>query len=376
MRNADANNYWGDAWYDVALVMTNGNRTKQGGSPYDWNYNSVHVNSTARNYDIDQSWRYFRHYLTALQTYNTEIDAKWIEMEWVNHHHSHSVQKLAVNETFASTFSSMENTAEFWRVTQQMMRGWAKVGLRYQRSEYPTGTGQNDWMDASYTPQRRSNIGWGLEADKRADEFYTLAHLAAESPAPNAKALDTYARWGEMMWPNGDWEQWFLDSSSQNIPMRAGWNLVSSRLSPNDSDIESVFSNVSSDISLVKNGQGEVYSPALDLNEIGYWDVNEGYMVYMATDRSFEINGAALDETRQVSLKEGWNLLPYYPSTEMPVEDAFASIESKVVIVKDEDGNSYVPDPDLTVNEIGNLQPGRAYKVYLSEATSFSYPAP
>jgi hypothetical protein len=91
----------------------------------------------------------------------------------------------------------------------------------------------------------------------------------------------------------------------------------------------------------------------------------------MRADQTLTIEGAPADP-QTLDLEAGWNLIPFYPATAMPVEDAFSSISNVVEIVKDESGQSYIPARGL--NEIGSLTPGRAYKVYVSSATSFTYP--
>jgi hypothetical protein len=94
--------------------------------------------------------------------------------------------------------------------------------------------------------------------------------------------------------------------------------------------------------------------------------------VFVDGTDTLTVEGTALSPSSTISLEKGWNLIPFYPAGEMPVEDAFQSISGVVEIVKDEVGNSYVPDRNL--NEIGTLEPGRAYKVYVESETSFSYP--
>jgi hypothetical protein len=94
----------------------------------------------------------------------------------------------------------------------------------------------------------------------------------------------------------------------------------------------------------------------------------------MSADRSLTLEGDEVDPTTTLELAQGWNFVAYLPDTAMPVADAFASIESKLAIVKDGAGNTYVPA--LGINTIGELQPGLGYKVYLREAASFSYPTP
>jgi hypothetical protein len=164
-------------------------------------------------------------------------------------------------------------------------------------------------------------------------------------------------------------------TGSQTIGLAQGWNLISSRINPSEPAIESVFGGIDSDLSLVKNEAGDIYSPAVGLNNIGDWQSREGYLVYMTNSQSMSVSGYGVDPTTSFMLEEGWNLIPYYPDTGMTPEDAFASISSELVMVKNQAGETYVPDPQDPIDDIGQLQPGEAYKVYVSSSVSFSYPS-
>jgi hypothetical protein len=200
----------------------------------------------------------------------------------------------------------------------------------------------------------------------------------------NAAPIGEMAVWGESMNPSGDWEQFMctedggpLDCStlSQTLSLAQGWNLISSRINPSDPAIESVFGDIDSDLSLVKNEAGDIYSPGVGLNNIGDWQSREGYLVYMTNSQSMSVSGYGVDPATSFMLEEGWNLIPYYPETAMTPEDAFASIPSELVMVKNQAGETYVPDPQDPIDDIGQLQPGQAYKVYVSSPVSFSYPS-
>jgi cytochrome c553 len=159
--------------------------------------------------------------------------------------------------------------------------------------------------------------------------------------------------------------------TSQEITLTPGWNLISSRIAPSDDNINTVFSDVESALVVVQNQQGDRYDPAAATNSLETWDSSQGYRVYMSGDQTLRVEGGALSATT-LDLTEGWNLIPFYPTTGMSVEDAFASISGTVEMVKDAAGRSYIPGRNL--DEIGTLKPGEAYKVYVNEATSFSYP--
>jgi hypothetical protein len=56
----------------------------------------------------------------------------------------------------------------------------------------------------------------------------------------------------------------------------------------------------------------------------------------------------------------------------MKLSDAFQSISNKILLVKDENGKSYIPNNGL--DDIKILYPGKAYKLITKENVSFVYP--
>ena len=160
-------------------------------------------------------------------------------------------------------------------------------------------------------------------------------------------------------------------SGTQSIALKAGWNLISSYLTPSDNSLSVIFSDVETALGIVQNQQGDAYDPAAQDNTLDTWDPNEGYRVYVTSTKTLEIQGSPLSSPT-LTLEAGWNLIPFYPTTGVPVDEAFQSISGALEIVKDEAGNSYVPNRGI--NEIGTLKPGKAYKVFVSEDVTFSYP--
>lgn len=162
-------------------------------------------------------------------------------------------------------------------------------------------------------------------------------------------------------------------SRTHDIPLTSGWNTISSFVAPNDAAIEQVFS-LTTDLVMVKNEEGEKYVPSTNVDEIGEWRSSEGYQVYVEADQDFTIKGAGIEDTTSIALSDGWNVVPFYPRSAMNVTTAFDPISSSLVMVKDEQGNSYIPA--LEVNEIGNLVPGEGYEVYVTSPSTFAYPVP
>jgi hypothetical protein len=160
-------------------------------------------------------------------------------------------------------------------------------------------------------------------------------------------------------------------SASLEISLDPGWNLVSSHVAPEAPAMDDVLGQVE-EVAIVKDEKGRAFVPSQGVNELGRWRMSEGYMVHVESPASVTVSGLAIERSAPISLSEGWNLLPVYPTTPVDAAVALSPIEETLVRVEDEEGRVYSPASGR--NEIGDLRPGRAYKVYVSENVQFRYP--
>ena len=166
--------------------------------------------------------------------------------------------------------------------------------------------------------------------------------------------LDSAATWLDAMNPDLQWDNYRCQENGgalscslsmvQDIQLHSGWNLVSGNVGPDDPALESIFSDISDDILLVKDGAGNVYLPGDDINTIGSWYPLEGYLVYSTSDHTLTLEGTIhAPEEHPLSLEPGWNIVSYLPQESLPVDEALSSIAEYIELVKDESGNSYIP---------------------------------
>lgn len=159
----------------------------------------------------------------------------------------------------------------------------------------------------------------------------------------------------------------------QELRLPEGWSLISSQVVPDMADLGQLFEAVVDDLVLLKNEKGDVYAPAYGINEVGTWNHHESYMVYMEKEHTLTVEGRALSsDEMSIELQAGWNLVPYLLDAPLPVQEAFASLEEALVVVEDGTGRSYSPARDE--NDLESLEPGKGYKVYVSESAVLTYP--
>jgi hypothetical protein len=88
-----------------------------------------------------------------------------------------------------------------------------------------------------------------------------------------------------------------------------------------------------------------------------------------------EVNDSIITEQNiALSLSEGWNMIGYTCQESLNVIEAFSTVEDKIIIVKDNLGNSYLPDWEF--NGIGDLEFAKGYQLKITEDISDFYFCP
>ncbi len=164
-----------------------------------------------------------------------------------------------------------------------------------------------------------------------------------------------------------------VTADTLNIALDEGWNMISSNVEPDALSLPTVMSDISSNVTIVKNGAGQVYVPLYGINNIGDWNMLHGYQVYMADSDTLSIVGDPDPTTTPLAVSSGWNLVSYLRNSPQNAATALASINSNLTIAKNGAGQVYVPL--YGINNIGNMNPGEGYQLYLASSDIITYPA-
>ena len=165
---------------------------------------------------------------------------------------------------------------------------------------------------------------------------------------------------------------WLGAAAEQVLALDAGWNMVARHVEPTNADLEVLWEAIGDTLVLVKNAAGANYFPEFGINEIGAWQPDEAYMVFVTDPVEFTIAGDQLPlEQRTVELSEGWSYAPYRGTAPLEAEEAFAGLSSLLLVV-DQEGGVYFPEQGL--NTIGALLPGRGYRVFMMAAEAWVLP--
>ncbi len=157
------------------------------------------------------------------------------------------------------------------------------------------------------------------------------------------------------------------------IPLKKGWNTVSSYIVPEDADLDPLLAPATDIVQVVKDGSGATFITNPRINGIGSWKVTEGYRIKSSDDGDLAISGKAVDLLQTpVPIRVGWQIIPVFSRTNQNLENALSSLNGKIEVLKDNAGNVFLPD--LSINTIGQLKPTQGYRLKAKSAGELRYP--
>lgn len=167
----------------------------------------------------------------------------------------------------------------------------------------------------------------------------------------------------------------------QLIDLRMGWGLWSTLIDASSITTGTMINKVvinggidSTNVVIMKNELGQVWWPQFGTNSINGIMNGEGYQYKMATADQLSIKGMPVNPAlTPIALTSGYNIVGYLRQEEAAVAAQLNSILSNVEIFKDEDGKVFWPA--FNIDLIGNLKPGKGYKVKVNANTTWTYSA-
>ncbi|NRA49065.1 MAG: BACON domain-containing protein, partial [Phaeodactylibacter sp.] len=146
------------------------------------------------------------------------------------------------------------------------------------------------------------------------------------------------------------------------IPLQAGWNLVSTDVSPADSSIASLFAGLIPENLEYVTGFDQVpsfYDPSLPfLSTLTHWTRGFGYWVRVTQDDTLRVPGMLIPEAYFKPMTNGWNLISFLPQSPQSPEDylnAFIS-SGQLEYATGFDGTPSYYDPNNPIPVLNSLQ--------------------
>lgn len=161
----------------------------------------------------------------------------------------------------------------------------------------------------------------------------------------------------------------------QLLSITSGWSLISMNITPATDDVTEIFAPISDGndaaLLLLKNQNGEFYSPTWGFSNIEAWNSAEGYMIKVNQNVDLAVAGEPIAADKPILVEEGWQIVAYYPTVEISAVDGFASVADLMTVVKNDHGQFYFPARQF--NNMDPLKPGKGYKIKMSEAADLVY---
>ena len=156
-----------------------------------------------------------------------------------------------------------------------------------------------------------------------------------------------------------------LQPYAQQLTIPEGWSGISSFVTPLNPALETVFSPIANDLILMANNSG-IYWPGQNLNTLGNLEITEGYKIKMQNSAQVAVSGNVRYPLSALTIPAGWSYLPVNTPCEENVEQ-FAAYP-QITMIKEIAGTG-IYWPEMGINTIGNLIPGKAYFILNNSAS-------
>ncbi len=155
------------------------------------------------------------------------------------------------------------------------------------------------------------------------------------------------------------------------ITLPQGWSGLSSYTKPNvQLLITNVMAPIMNELVIIQDME-KVYYPAGGINNMLIWTYNKGYKIKVTEEVDLPMTGCQQANTT-INLSSTWNILPVMSQCEVDPVELFSLVIDNILIVKEIAGTG-VYWPEMGIQSLNTLQPGRAYYVAVSQNTSVTY---
>lgn len=188
---------------------------------------------------------------------------------------------------------------------------------------------------------------------------------------------ETFPAWVELKLGLNTWVSFGLtlikkvDANYDNgILLPQGWSGLSSYTKPVSQFITQVMSPIANKLVLIQD-MTNMYYPSAGINTLGVWTYNKGYKIKVTEDVYLPMNGCP-QANKTINLTTTWNMIPVLSECEVATADIFAPIIDNIVIVKEVAGTK-VFWPEMGIETLQVLEPGKSYYTAVSQNTSITY---
>ena len=158
----------------------------------------------------------------------------------------------------------------------------------------------------------------------------------------------------------------------QEFTLKQGWNGLSSYLLPLNPMPETIMLPMAENLIILQNMEG-VFWPSQNINTLGSWNPEKGYLIKLSQDESLTIPGTILENT-SLNLPSGWSLMPVLNSCGLEMDELISQLGPDLIFIKEAIGIKLYW-PEMGVQTLESLTPGNSYFILLNEPSSLTFPA-
>jgi len=162
-----------------------------------------------------------------------------------------------------------------------------------------------------------------------------------------------------------------LNHENQHLILKQGWNGISAYLLPNSPDPDVVMAPIINALIILQNQDG-IYWPGQNINTLGNWNPDMGYLIKLSQEADLIINGS-IQDFPVVGLQAGWNLIPVLNSCGIDMDEIIYQLGAEMIFIKEAVGMK-VFWPEMGIQTLNRLIPGNSYYIFLASNSSLTFP--
>lgn len=159
----------------------------------------------------------------------------------------------------------------------------------------------------------------------------------------------------------------------QNYLFAAGWNSMSTYLTPLTPDVEVLFAPIIENLTIVQN-LTTVFWPEGNFNTIGNWDNQSGYVLKFSENTELQVNGSGFASNLLSFPTQGWYFMPVLSECPVNIQDLFGDQINEVIIIQELIGTN-IYWPQFSINTLEELVPGNTYSIKVANGVNVEFPA-
>ena len=243
------------------------------------------------------------------------------------------------------------------------------------------------------------NVGGGLLTSPREYVLEPGRSLTVNMDVFASSSALEYERVGVMMYPPDERPIWGGDprfpfaksdtaffsvffnpngSQLQTAQLSTGWNWIS--INREGGDVNTLLDGVAAEHGDVLRGQrteSRFDSTAGWVGNLTRLSPGDGYRVRLKNAALLRVEGEAIEEAEPLTLAPGWTWIGYIPTMRMPLDEALASLDDRVLegdaIVGRESFANYVKGVGW-VGTLRRMVPGESYAIHMGGGGKLVYP--